>query len=311
MAIELTNITKRFNNVIALSEVTHKVPKNEVHVLLGPNGSGKTTLMKITCGIIKPDKGIVKVLGKNPFEDVDIKAKMGYSPQDALLYDDLTGYDNALIYAIINGADKRDAKKRIKELTDLLQVGKWFFKRKLKTYSGGMIKKTSIITALAHDPEVIILDEPTSGLDPNSRRELWDFIIKLKNRKKTLLIATHLFEDAEVLADKVVIMHKGKKIAEGSPEELKRNYPCKYAIDVEFIKKPPMNIINELKELSIEQKMLTYGLTYRLYVDDPVYLNKVFKILEKYNTRAIRCEVKNIGLDDVYFMLTGVILGGE
>ena len=310
-AVELYNILKKYGSVIAVNNVTHKVRRGEVHVLLGPNGSGKTTLLKITCGIIRPNRGKVLINGRNPFEDSEVKKEIGYAPQEPLLYEDLSGYENALLYARINDLPKGEAKKRIKALAKALGIGEWFFKRRLKTYSGGMMKKASILTALVHDPEVIILDEPTSGLDPNSRRELWNFIMKLKSLGKTILIASHLFDDAEVLADNVVIMYKGSKVLEGNPEELKRKFPCRYSIEIEFVNKPSKGLVETLKDLSYDRKMLVYGLTYRIYVNDVNKLSDVNEVIQYYGVKTLRLEVKSLSLDDVYFMVTGVMLGGE
>ena len=309
--VELINIIKKYNDVIAVNGITHKIAKGEIHVLLGPNGSGKSTLLRIICGIIKPTQGKVLVLGHDPFKNPEIKAKIGYSPQEPLLYEDLSGFENALLYARLNDVPKKRAKERIEKLAKMLDIGKWFYKRALKTYSGGMKKKANILTALVHDPEVIVLDEPTSGLDPNSRRELWNFIMKLKEYEKTIIIATHLFDDAEVMADRVIIMHKGRKILEGTSEQLKSKLPCKYAVEIEFINEPSQNLLRELTNYSINQRILIYGLTCRIYVKDLNEINNIQSLLQKYNAKTLRLEVKSMALDDVYFMFTGTVLRGE
>ncbi|RLE75856.1 MAG: hypothetical protein DRJ56_05050 [Thermoprotei archaeon] len=309
-AIELRRVVKRYGRVVAVGGVTHSVDRGEVHVLLGPNGSGKTTLLKIVCGIVRPSEGEVLVLGRSPFDDPDVKASIGYSPQEPLLYGDLTGFENAILYATLNDAPRAEAVERIRELAKSLGIGEWFFKRHLKTYSGGMMRKASIVAALAHDPEVVVLDEPTSGLDPDSRRALWSFVAELKEGGKAVLVATHLFEDAEAMSDRVVIMSAGRKVAEGSPEQLKRSLPCSYAVEMEFVSEPPKSVVDAIASASVEGRMLRYGLTFRIYVDDPSELSTVQRLVEGAGVRALRLEAKSIGLDDVYFMVTGRALGG-
>ncbi len=308
--LEVRNVSKKFGGVVALDSVSHTVDEGEIHVFLGPNGSGKSTLLKIICGVAKPDSGEVLVFGRDPVASPEVKSLIGYAPQENLLFEDLTGFENAMLYARINGVSPCEARKRIREIAEALGIGDWFFKRRVSTYSGGMARKASIATALVHDPKLVVLDEPTSGLDPNARRELWSFISSLKLKGKTIVIASHLFEDAEILADKVIIVYKGKKVAEGSVAELKTKVPCKYSVEVEFVSEPPREVVDRLSEISVSGTVLSYGVRYRVYVNDPKDLEKVQSVVDSCGVKAIRVQLRSIALDDVYFMLTGSVLEG-
>jgi len=304
-AIVCEEVRKRFGEVEALRGVSHTVPKGEIHVLLGPNGSGKSTLMKIAAGVLYPDGGRVLVYGKEPYRDFSVKGMIGYAPQEYTLYEMLTGLENYMFYAGLEGVSKREALEQYGRLRETLELGEWFEKRKVKTYSGGMARKASIAVALASDPEVLILDEPTTGLDPDARRKLWDALLKLK-REKTLIVATHIFEDAEVLADKVVIMHRGEIKAVGEVDELKRKAEYSFAVDLELMEEPSREV-EQLIHSSSEIVVRT-GFTYRLYTNDPSLMPELKEKLAELGVRLLKLELRHISLADVYFMVTGVRL---
>lgn len=300
------NVWKRFGDVEALRGMTHSVPKGEVHVLLGPNGSGKSTLMRITAGTLVPDRGRVLVLGSEPYKTDGGKSRIGYAPQEDLLYERLTGLENYLFYAGLEGVPKSEALKRYRELRELLELGEWFEKRKVATYSGGMRKRASIAVALVSDPDVLILDEPTSGLDPEGRRKLWDVLLSLRGREKTMIIATHLFEDAEVLADKVVVMRSGELKAVGTVDELKAKAGYAYSVEVEFAASPGKEVEKLLEKAS--RSVLRIGYTYKIYTNDPGVVETLRSELSRAGAKFLRLELKHVSLADVYFLVTGVTL---
>ncbi len=171
--VVIEKVEKKFGDTYALKGVSHVVKREEIHVLLGPNGSGKSTLLKILAGILKPDKGRAVVLGKEPYLNPEVKKFIGYCPQENLLYESLTGFENLVFYAGLYGLSPSQAKERARELSEILGLDEWFFRKKVKAYSGGMAKRASLAVSLVHDPQVLIMDEPTSGLDPQARRLLW------------------------------------------------------------------------------------------------------------------------------------------
>ena len=300
------NVWKRFGDVEALRGVTHSVPKGEVHVLLGPNGSGKSTLMRITAGTLVPDHGRVLVLGSEPYKTDRDKSRIGYAPQEDLLYERLTGLENYLFYAGLEGVLKSEALKRYRELRELLELGEWFEKRKVATYSGGMRKRASIAVALVSDPDVLILDEPTSGLDPEGRRRLWDVLLSLRGRGKTMIVATHLFEDAEVLADKVIVMHSGELKAVGTVDDLKAKAGYAYSIEVEFAASPSKEVEKLLERAC--GSVLRIGYTYKIYTNDPEVVETLRDEFSRAGAKLLRLELKHVSLADVYFLATGVTL---
>ena len=178
-AVVVEELSKNFNGVKALQDVSLRVREGEIIVLLGPNGSGKTTLMRCIVGVLKPNKGKVLVYGREPYNDLNAKKLIGYVPQEHYLFENLTGFENYMFYAALQGVEDKVALERLEKLKEVFGLGEWFYKRRLKTYSGGMIRKTNIVVALSHNPKIFVMDEPTTGLDPNVRRGLWDIILKL------------------------------------------------------------------------------------------------------------------------------------
>ena len=163
-------------------------------------------------------------------DPLDPKARslMGYCPQEPVVYDDLTGLENMLFYAGLYGLSGSEAKRRCMDLLEFIGLSD-YANRLVKTYSGGMKKRLSFAIALIGDPRLLILDEPTTGMDPQARREIWAKILEIVKEGRAVIVATHYMEEAEQLADRVIIMDRGRIIAEGAPEELKTRYgPVSY-----------------------------------------------------------------------------------
>ncbi|PMP95566.1 MAG: ABC transporter [Thermodesulfobacterium geofontis] len=209
--IEVKNLVKTYEG--------KKVVKGEIFGLIGPNGAGKTTIIKILTTLVKPDKGEVFINGLNLFEEAqEIKKIIGVVPQENNLDRDLTVYENLLIYGLLYKV--KDLKNRIKEILKLVEL--WERRNSLvSTLSGGMQRRLVIARAFLPDPPILFLDEPTVGLDPQIRRFIWEIIRKGKRIGKTIILTTHYIEEAENLCERVGIIHKGKLLAIGSPEELK------------------------------------------------------------------------------------------
>lgn len=307
--LEAKNLVKKFEGdskaVYALRGVSLRVEEGQIAVLLGPNGSGKSTFMKIAVGVLAPTEGGVRVFGREPYRDVEIRGRLSYMPQDAGLYESLTGFENYMFYASIQGVRREEALEVLEELKDDVGLGEWFYKRRVSAYSGGMKRKTSLAVALASNPEFLVLDEPTTGLDPASRRNLWKILEVLQSRGKTILLATHLFDDAEYLADKIVVMYEGRVVASASPEELKQKAGYSYAVDVDFAIEPDKEVIEGLKLLGY--KVIPNG-GFRVTVvgNSPSLMGEVEERLSSVKVLAVR--MRKISLSDVYFLLTRVSL---
>ncbi len=219
-ALTIENLTKRFEDKIALENLTLQIEKGELFGLLGPNGAGKTTTINILCGLIKPTSGSAQILGYDVQKDAGkVKELIGVCTQETAIYPYLTGTENLELFGNLYTLDKKTLKTRRDMLLDKMGLAE-DAKRKSSKYSGGMKRRLSLALALIHDPEIAFLDEPTVAMDPQSRHAVWDFIREQKTKGKTVILTTHAMEEAEELCDRVGIIDHGKLIALGTPKEL-------------------------------------------------------------------------------------------
>ena len=220
-AVEATGLVKRYGDVTALGGLDLSVAEGSVHALLGPNGAGKTTAVGILATLIAPDEGSATVAGVDVLADPGgVRRLIGLSGQYAAVDEVLTGFENLRMIGRLYRMPKTDAARRARELLerfDLVDAGD----RPVKGYSGGMRRRLDLAGALVAEPPVLFLDEPTTGLDPRSRIELWEVIRELVARGVTLLLTTQYLEEADQLADEIVVIDHGRSIAEGTPAELK------------------------------------------------------------------------------------------
>lgn len=219
-AIKIQNLSKRFEDKIALENLCLQVQKGELFGLLGPNGAGKTTTINILCGLVKPTSGAATVCGYDVQKEIGkIKELIGVCTQETAVYPYLTGAENVELFGNLYSVDSKMLKERSSVLLTKMGLNE-DAKRKASKYSGGMKRRLSLALALIHDPSVIFLDEPTVAMDPQSRRAVWDFIKYQKSKGKTVILTTHSMEEAEELCDRIGIIDNGKLIALGAPKEL-------------------------------------------------------------------------------------------
>ncbi|MEA3355107.1 MAG: ATP-binding cassette domain-containing protein [Patescibacteria group bacterium] len=220
--IQVKNLSKKFNNFIAVDDISFKVKKGEILAFLGPNGAGKTTTIKMLTTLINPTKGFIKVNGFNPQNNKDkVRKSFGIVFQDSSLDEELTALENMQFHSVLYKVPKEVRKKRIKEL--LTMIGLWTRKNDfVKTFSGGMKRRLEIARGLLHRPKILFLDEPTLGLDPQTRNKIWTHINQLNKKYQiTVFFTTHYMEEAEKMAKKIAIIDHGKIIAQGTVEKLK------------------------------------------------------------------------------------------
>jgi len=220
-AIVVSDLEKRFGDVVALAGISFSVPTSSVFGLLGPNGAGKTTANRILTTIIQPDGGSATVLGHDVVQDADAARRiMGLAGQYAAVDGLLTGRENLRMIGKLTHLPPTQVRKRANELLEqfgLADAGD----RPVRTYSGGMRRRLDLAAALVHRPPVLFLDEPTTGLDIQSRQELWETIRNLVADGTTVLLTTQYLEEADRLAEDLVVVDKGRIIAQGTPSELK------------------------------------------------------------------------------------------
>ncbi|MGD1045376.1 MAG: ABC transporter ATP-binding protein [Bacteroidota bacterium] len=218
--INIQQISKKYAAITALDAVTMEVHQQEFFGLLGPNGAGKTTLMNLLVGYLNPDSGTITIDGDNVTQDsLEIRKGIGFVPQSLALYDELTGQENLELFGKMFDIPRKTLKEQIREQLHAVEL---YDRRKdkTKTYSGGMKRRLNIIASLLHDPKVLLCDEPTVGVDPQSRNAIFEFLVSLNKRGKTIIYTTHYMEEAERLCTRIGIIDHGKIIALGTKDKL-------------------------------------------------------------------------------------------
>ena len=218
MELRFKNVTKYFANVCAVDGINYSMGKG-VYGLLGVNGAGKTTLMRMLCTIVQPTHGEIMCNGKNIFElGAAYRDILGYLPQDFGYYPDLSIYDYMMYIASIKGLHPPAARKRADLLLKQVGVAK-YKKRKMKSLSGGMLRRVGIAQAMLNDPKIMVLDEPTAGLDPNERIRFRNLISELAE-ERLVLLSTHIVSDVEFIANEIILMKEGRFFYTGTAENL-------------------------------------------------------------------------------------------
>ncbi|HUK34203.1 MAG TPA: ABC transporter ATP-binding protein, partial [Vicinamibacterales bacterium] len=218
--LEVRHLKKTFGSLVAVDDVSFSVPPGRLTALLGPNGAGKTTTVSIIAGLVAPERGDVLVGGQPLAGDTDSgKRRIGIVPQDLALYDELTARDNLRFFGALydmSGARLEEAMTTVLTLVGLADRAR----DRVKTFSGGMKRRLNLAAGLLHDPDILLLDEPTVGVDPQSRNAIFENLEELKRRGKALLYTTHYMEEAERLADRIVVIDRGRVVADDTLEGL-------------------------------------------------------------------------------------------
>ena len=220
-AIELENVSKVFGRFPAVDSLSFRVPRGVVFGLLGPNGAGKTTTIRMVMNITAADSGEIQVLG-SPMNR-ETQNRIGYLPEERGLYRKMNVLDHLLFLAAIKEVSREDARKRIADWAEKLELKPWL-KKKVDELSKGMQQKVQFIATVIHDPEILILDEPFSGLDPINTAIIKEYLSEFRKQGKTIVFSTHVLEQAEKLCDEICLMARSKKILEGPLRDLKRRF---------------------------------------------------------------------------------------
>jgi lipooligosaccharide transport system ATP-binding protein len=298
--ISARGLTKKYGDFTAVDAIDFDVAKGESFGLLGPNGAGKSTTMRIIAATSQRSSGTISILGRDPEEHgPQIRAHLGVVPQQDNLDGELTVSENLFIYGRYFGLSKKFIRNKIEELLDFAQLQD---KRdaKVEALSGGMKRRLTIARALVSEPDILMLDEPTTGLDPQARHILWDRLFRLKETGVTLVITTHFMDEAEQLCDRLVVMDKGKIMAEGSPLELIKKYSTKEVLEVRFGSDRNKEVAPILREMCSRIEELPDRIL--MYVEDGEALLEAITAKKLHPTTSL---VRRSSLEDVFLRLTG------
>jgi lipooligosaccharide transport system ATP-binding protein len=293
-------LTKKFKDFVAVDNIDFTVDKGESFGLLGPNGAGKSTTMRLLAATSTRTSGSLEILGRDPekFGPL-VRAHLGVVPQQDNLDNDLTVAENLYIYGRYFGLSKKFIKAKIEELLEFAQLEE---KRdvKVEALSGGMKRRLTIARGLVSEPDILLLDEPTTGLDPQARHILWDRLFRLKEQGVTLVLTTHFMDEAEQLCDRLVVMDKGKIMAEGSPSGLIKDYSSKEVLEVRFGSDRNKEVAPQLAQFC--ERMETLPDRVLMYTEDGEALLEQIYAAKLHPTTSL---VRRSSLEDVFLRLTG------
>ncbi len=305
IAIQVKELHKSFGEVKAVQGVSFEVEQGEIFSLLGPNGAGKTTTISMLATLLRPDKGDALVMGKSILNDpMGVKAVLGYVPQEVALYEDLSARENLTFWGKMYGLRGAKLKSRVDEVLEVIgltdraggRVGK---------FSGGMKRRVNIGVALLHKPQVIFMDEPTVGIDPQSRRNILDSVVALKNQGMTVLYTTHYMEEAQELSDHIAIMDHGKLIACGSHAELVKIVGELDRIHLTLNAESERILENWRAIPGVAQISAEDGMVTVLAEDSNQVLPPLFEIAAAHNVRITSVDIQEPNLEAVFLHLTG------
>jgi len=312
--IQLKDLSKSYGPVRALDGLDLKVPKGSLYGLLGPNGAGKSTALRIICTLLAPDSGDVEVAGHNALlEEKETRRKLGYVAQEVAIDKILTGRELLKLQGDLYHLNKKYKNKRIEELIQRLEMNEWI-DRRCGSYSGGMKRRLDLASGLLHEPELLILDEPTVGLDIESRSVIWGLLKELRSNKTTILLSSHYLEEVDELADEMAIIDKGKVIASGKPDDLKKDLggdrvtlrvrEFSDELEAECVRKLIKNI-NGVSNVVVNKKQ-GYSLNFLVRSNDVI--STLSDHLKKENFEVFALSHSRPSLDDVYLQATGKTL---
>jgi len=303
--LEIKNLTKRYGQLVALNHFDLNVKQGEILGLLGPNGSGKSTCIHTILSLLHFDEGSICIFGKEMTPSAyDLKEKIGVVFQEVAVFEELNVYENIDYFCGLYIKDKKLRKQYNEEAIALVGL-KDYQKFKPKQLSGGLLRRLNIACGIAHKPSLIFLDEPTVAVDPQSRHHILEGIKTLNHQGATIVYTSHYMEEVELICHRIVIMDKGKVIAQGTNDELKNMIQLGEKMTI-IVEKEENQLIHELKKnqdiIHVEQQNNEIHIAYRTHDNN---LEGLMKILTKENIRYHSLYTERPTLNDVFLELTG------
>ena len=305
IAIQVNDLHKSFGEVKAVQGISFNVRQGDIFSLLGPNGAGKTTTISMLATLLRPDQGDALVFGKSIRSDpMGVKAVLGVVPQEIALYEDLSARENMTFWGKMYGLRGAVLKARVDEILEVIgltdraggRVGK---------FSGGMKRRVNIGVALLHRPKIIYMDEPTVGIDPQSRRNILDSVVALKNQGMTVLYTTHYMEESQELSDQIAIMDHGKLIASGTHAELVKIVGEMDRIRL-TINAEGHSVLEAWGAIPGVQRISAEDSTLNILVEDSnLILPNLFEAAIEHNVRITSVDIQEPNLEAVFLHLTG------
>ncbi len=308
MAIVAAGVRKSFGQAPVLDDVDLEVGEGTIFGLLGPNGAGKTTIVRILSTLIAADAGEIHVAGCSVVADPDgVRAAIGVTGQFSALDELFTGEENMRLMADLNHLDRATGRRRVAQLLDAFELSD-AGRKPVATYSGGMRRRLDLAMTLVGSPRVVFLDEPTTGLDPRGRHTMWDAIRDLRTDGVTIFLTTQYLEEADALADRVAVLDRGRIVAEGTPEELKRRIPGGH-VGLRFTE--PAVFQTAARALATPARDED-DLVLQVPYDGTVpALRDVLDRLDDAGIDGVQLSIHTPDLDDVFFAVTGHPAGEE
>ena len=298
--ISAENLAKTYGDVAAVDGISFTVQAGESFGLLGPNGAGKSTTMKMIGGVTRRSAGRLTIMGLDPdTHGPEVRAHLGVVPQQDNLDEELRVRDNLLVYGRYFGLPMSYLRPKADELLEFAQLTDKA-RSKVDALSGGMKRRLTIARSLINEPQILLLDEPTTGLDPQARHILWDRLFRLKEQGVTLILTTHYMDEAEQLCDRLIVVDKGRIMAEGSPAQLIRGHSTREVVELRFGSERNAAIASRLEGIGERLEVLPDRVL--------MYAHDGESALEQVSARGLRpltSLVRRSSLEDVFLRLTG------
>lgn len=305
--IETVDLRKEFPDVLAVDGLNIKVRRGEVFGFLGPNGAGKTTAIRMMVGLLKPTSGSVLIDGEDVASATfELKRKIGICPQDIVLWEGLTARENLVFMADMYGVPRATSRTRAESLLEEMGLTKKA-KSFVRDLSGGMKRRLNVAMALMHNPEIVVLDEPTAGLDPQSRVRVADYIRKISEADKTVILTTHLMEIADKLSDRVAIIDHGKLLVVDPPGRLKDTVGTGDVLEIHLANENKVSdAIGAIETVEgIDSAAPVDGAIAVRALDMVGKLQRLFNTLEERKIEISNVSLRKNTLEDVFITLTG------